>query len=102
MFITALFPIAKLWKQSRCPTTDERIVKLWYTYTMEYYSVTRNNDMGFESKWIQLEDIVLSEVSQDQNYKTDIFSHKWKIDTKINKYTKTSMIVYKLRYRTCL
>jgi hypothetical protein len=48
MFIAALFTIAKLCKQPRCPTTDEWIMKLWYIYTMEYYSATRNNDMGFE------------------------------------------------------
>jgi hypothetical protein len=45
MFITALFTIAKLWKQSRCPTTDEWIKKMWYIYTMELYSAIRNNDM---------------------------------------------------------
>jgi hypothetical protein len=49
-FITALFTIAKLCKQPRCHTTDEWIKKLWYIYTMEYYSDTRNNDMGFEGK----------------------------------------------------
>jgi hypothetical protein len=74
IFITVLFIVAKLWKQPRCPTTDEWITKLWYIYTMEYYSVTRSNDMGFEGKWIQLEDIMLSEVSQDQNNKRCIFS----------------------------
>jgi hypothetical protein len=45
MFITALFTIAKLWKQPRCPTTDERIKKMWYICTMEFYSAIRNNDM---------------------------------------------------------
>jgi hypothetical protein len=50
MFITALFTIAKLWKQPRYPTTDKWIMKLWYLYTMEFYSATRNNDMGFEGK----------------------------------------------------
>jgi hypothetical protein len=50
MFITALFKIAKLWKQPRCPTTDEWIMKLWYIYTMEYYSATSNNDLGFGGK----------------------------------------------------
>jgi hypothetical protein len=45
MFIAALFTIAKLWKQPRCPTTDEWIKKLWYIYTMKYYSAIRNNDM---------------------------------------------------------
>jgi hypothetical protein len=44
--------IAKLWKQPTCPTTDERIMNLWYIYTMKYYSFTRNNDMGFEGKWM--------------------------------------------------
>jgi hypothetical protein len=63
MFIAALFIIAKPWKQPRCPTTDEWIKKLWYIYTTEYYSVVRNNDTGFESKWMPLEDIMLSEVS---------------------------------------
>jgi hypothetical protein len=61
MIITALLTIAKLWEPRR-PTTDERIVKLWYTCTMEYFSATRNNDMGFEGKWMQLEEIMLSEV----------------------------------------
>jgi hypothetical protein len=73
MFITALFTIAKLWKQPRCPTTDEWIMKFWYIYTVEYYSATRNNDMGFEDKWIQLEDIMLNEVSQVQKHKRHVF-----------------------------
>jgi hypothetical protein len=60
--LLALFTIAKLWKQPKCPTTDEWIMKLWCIYTMEYYSATRNNDMGFQGKWMQLEDII-SEVS---------------------------------------
>jgi hypothetical protein len=62
-------------------------MKLWYIYTMEYYSARRNNSMGFEGKWIQLEDTIVSKVNQD---------HKRCM------YTKTSMIIYKLRYRTCL
>jgi hypothetical protein len=74
MFIAALFTIAKLWKQPRFPKSDEWIKKLWYIYTMEYYSATRNNDMGFEDKWMQLEDIKLSEVSQDQKHKSCMFS----------------------------
>jgi hypothetical protein len=62
MFITALFTIAKIWKHLWCPTTDEWIMKLWYIYTMEYYSAIRNNYMWFEGKWMPLEDIILSEV----------------------------------------
>jgi hypothetical protein len=65
MFITALFIIAKLWKQLRCPKTDEWIMRLWYIYTMEYYSAPRNNDMAFEGKCMQLEDIMLSGDTQD-------------------------------------
>jgi hypothetical protein len=85
MFITALIIIAKLWKQPRCPTADDWIMKLWYIYTMEYYSASRNNDMGFEGKWMQLEYIMLSEVSQDQKHKKmHAFSHTWKIDPKLN------------------
>jgi hypothetical protein len=74
MSIAALFTIAKLWKPSRCPTTDEWVLKLWYIYTMEYYSATRNNDMVFEGKWMQVEDIMLNEVSQYQTHKRCIFS----------------------------
>jgi hypothetical protein len=50
MFITELFTVAKLWKQSRCPRTNEWIMKLWYIYTVEYYIPTRNNDIRFEGK----------------------------------------------------
>jgi hypothetical protein len=75
MFIAALFTIAKLWKQPRCPITDEWIKKLWYIYTTEYYSAIRNNDMWFEGKLMQLEDIILSEVSQDQKHRSHVFSH---------------------------
>jgi hypothetical protein len=48
MLIAALFTIVKLWKQPRCPTTDQQIEKLWYISTMKYYSARRNNDMGSE------------------------------------------------------
>jgi hypothetical protein len=74
MFNAALFTISELWKHPRCLTTDEWIKKLWYIFTMEYYSATRNNDMGFEGKWMQLEDIMLSEVSQDQKHERCMFS----------------------------
>jgi hypothetical protein len=64
MFIAALFTIAKLWKQPRCPTTDEWIKKMWYLYTMEFYSATKKNEiLPFASKWMELENIILSEVS---------------------------------------
>jgi hypothetical protein len=72
MFITALFTIAKLWKQPTCPTSDERTMKSWYIDN-RYYSATRKYDVKFDGKWVQLEDIMLSEVIQDQNHKRCIF-----------------------------
>jgi hypothetical protein len=64
MFITVLFTIAKLWKQSRCPTTDEWIKKMWYLYTVEFYAAMKKNKMlSFSGKWMELENIILSEVS---------------------------------------
>jgi hypothetical protein len=74
MFLTALFIIAKLWKQHWCLTTDAWIMKLWYAYKMEYYSSKRNRGMEFEGKWMQLENIMLSEVSQIQKHKRHMFS----------------------------
>jgi hypothetical protein len=61
-FIAALFTIAKLWKQPRCPTTDEWIKKMWYLYTMEFYSATKKNEiLSFAGKWVELENIILSQ-----------------------------------------
>jgi hypothetical protein len=75
MFIAALFTIAKLWKQPRCPSTDEWIKKMWYLYTMEFYLVTKKNEiLPFTSKWIELKNIILSEVSQAQKTKNCMFS----------------------------
>jgi hypothetical protein len=66
MFIAALFTIAKLWKQPRCPTTDEWIKKMWYLYTMEFYSATKKNkNLTFTGKWMELENIILSKISQE-------------------------------------
>jgi hypothetical protein len=75
MFIAPLFTIAKLWKQPRCPTTSEWIKKMWYLYTMEFYSVTKKNAiLWFPGKWMELENITLSEVSQVQKVKGCMFS----------------------------
>jgi hypothetical protein len=66
--------IAKLWKQPRCPTSDQWIKKM-YLYTMELYSATKKNDnLSFADKWMELENITLSEVSQAQKAKSCIFS----------------------------
>jgi hypothetical protein len=59
MFIAALFTIAKLWKQPRCPTTDEWIKKMWDLYTVEFYPATKNEILLFASKWMKLEHIIL-------------------------------------------
>ena len=75
MFIAALFTTAKTWKQPRCPSADEWIRKLWYIYTMEYYSTTKRNT--FESvlmRWMKLEPIQ-SEVSQKEKYQYCILMH---------------------------
>ena len=75
MFITALFIIARTRKQPRCPSADEWIRKLWYIYTMEYYSATRKN--AFESvlmKWMKLEPIIQSEVSQKEKHQYSILT----------------------------
>ena len=65
MFIAALFTIAKTWKQHKCPLTDDQIGKMWYIYTVEYYSaIKKNKIMPFAAIWIDLEMIILSEVSQ--------------------------------------
>jgi hypothetical protein len=65
MFIAALFIIVRSWKEPRCPTIEEWIQKMWYIYTMEYYSAIKNNDfMNFLDKWMELENITLSEVTQ--------------------------------------
>jgi hypothetical protein len=75
IFTEALFTIAKLWKQPRCPTTDELIKKIWYLYTMEFYSAMKKNEiLSFSSKWMELENIILSKVSQAQKTKNRMFS----------------------------
>jgi hypothetical protein len=63
MFIAALFTIVKLWKQPTCPTTDKWIKKMWYLYTIEFYSSTKNVILSFSGKWMELENIIVSEVS---------------------------------------
>ena len=68
MFIAALLIIARRWKEPRCLSMEERIQKIWYIYTVEYYSVIRNNEfMNFLDKWRELEKIILSEVTQSQH-----------------------------------
>jgi hypothetical protein len=75
MFIAALFIITRRWKELRCPSTEEWIQKMWYIYTMEYYSAIQNNKfVEFFDKWMDLEDIILSEVTQSQKNTYDMHS----------------------------
>ena len=76
MFIAALFTIARTWEQPRCLLAEEWIRKLCYTYTMECYSAIKNN--AFESvlmRWMKLEPIIRSEVSQKEKYQYNILAH---------------------------
>ena len=76
MFITALFIIARTWKQPRCPSADEWVRKQWYIYTMEYYSAIKKNP--FESvlmRWMKLEPIIQSEERQKEKHQSSILTH---------------------------
>ena len=76
MFIAGLFTIASSWKQPKCPSTDEWIKKLWYIYTMEYYSAIKRNEIGsFVETWMNLETVILSKVSQKERNKYHIVTH---------------------------
>ena len=67
MFTAVLFTIAKTWKQPKCPSTEEWIKNMWYIYTMEYYSAIKNNEiMPFAATWMDLETVIVSEVSQTE------------------------------------
>ena len=78
MFTAALFTIAKTWNQPKCPSIDDWIRKTWYIYTMEYYSAIRKNKiMPFAATWMELETLILSEVSQKEKY--HMISHIWNL-----------------------
>ena len=75
MFIAALFVMARSWKQRRCPMREEWIQKMWFIYSMEYYSATKNEDIpSFASKWMELENIILSEVTHTQKGMDGMYS----------------------------
>ena len=76
LFIEALFTIARTWKKPRCPSTNEWIKKLWYTYTMEYYSaIKRNAFVSVLMRWMNLKPIIQSEVSQKEKDKYCVLMH---------------------------
>ena len=75
LFITALFTIAKIWKQPKCPSVDEWIKKMWYIYIMEYYSTIRRKQiLPFATTWTELEGIMLSEISHAEKDKYQMIS----------------------------
>ena len=76
MFIMALFIIARTWKQPKCPSADEWIRMLWYIDTMEYYSaIKRNTSESILMRWVKVEPIIQSEVSQKEKHQYSILMH---------------------------
>ena len=76
MFIAAIFTIARTWKQPKCPSTDEWIKQMWHIYTMEYYSAIKINEIElFVLRWMDLESVIQSEVSQKEKNKYRILTH---------------------------
>ena len=76
MFIEALFTIARTWKQPKCPSTDEWIKKMWHIYIMEYYSAIKRNEIElFVERWMDLESVIQSEVSQKEKNKYCMLTH---------------------------
>ena len=90
MFIAALFTIARTWKQLKCPSTEEQIKKMWYIYTMEYYSarITQNEIMPFAATWINLEMIILSKSDRERQISYDITYVESKKMIQMNLFTK--------------
>ena len=74
-FIAALSTIAKLWKEPKCPSTDKWIKKMWFIYPMEYYLAMRKNEIWpFAATWMELEDILLSEINEAEKDRYHMFS----------------------------
>ena len=76
MFIAALFTTTRTWKQPKCPSTDELLKKMWHIYTMEYYSAIKGNTIElFVVRWMDLETVIQSEVSQKEKNKYCMLTH---------------------------
>ena len=100
MFIAALFIIARIWKQPRCSSANEWIRKLWYIRTMEYYSAIKKNT--FESvliRWMKLEPIIQSEVSQKEKHQYSILMH---IYMEFRKMVKISLYARQQKRHRCI
>ena len=79
LFTATLFTIARMWKPPGCPSTDEWIKKLWYIYTMEYYSAIKNAFESVLMRWMNLEPIIQSEVGQKEKDKYHLLTHTYRI-----------------------
>ena len=87
MFIEALFTTAKTWKQSKCPSTEEWIKRIWYIYTMGYYIAPEKNEMiSFITAQMDLEIVILNEVSQIEKEKYSMTYHMWNRKRKLYKW----------------
>ena len=85
MFIAALSTTAKVWKEPKCPSTDEWIKKLWFIYTMEYYLAMRKNEIWpFVAMWMELESVMLSEISHTEKDRHTCF-HSYVDPEKLNR-----------------
>ena len=83
MFIAALFTIARTWKQPKCPSLDEWIKKMWHIYTMEYYSAIKRNGIElFVVRWMDLQSVTESDVSQKEKNKYRMLTHIYGIKKK--------------------
>ena len=75
MFIATLFVIARTWKQPGCPSMEEWIKKVWHIYTLEFYSEVKNNDiLNFACQWMEIENTLLSEITQTQKDEYSMYS----------------------------
>ena len=80
MFIAALFTMARIWKHQKCPSTDEWIKKMWHIHTMVYYSAIKRNEIElFVVRWMDLEMVIQSEVSQKEKNKYRMLTHTYGI-----------------------
>ena len=84
MFFAALFTIARKWKQPKCPSTNEWIKKMWFIYTMEYYSAIKQNKiLPFATAWMDLEGIMLSEIDRKRQILYNI-TYMWNLKNTTN------------------
>ena len=83
MFMAALFTVARTWKQPKCPSSDEWIKKMWHIHTMECYSAIKRNEIElFVVRWMELESVIQSEVSQKEKNKYSMLTYIWNLREK--------------------